>query len=249
MRSLRAAARLEAAGKARPLLVAAALVLLAWAAQGAFYEWGGPARRGVRELKKGENAAALHSFGEARGEQPTSAAVRYDQALAFRRLGLADSARAAFQDAMRLRGIEAKSAAAYNMGNEALRQNRLEDAIERYKESLRVDSRRVDAKKNLEEALRRLRVAKPPPTPPSSGGSGSQGPSGPGQGGGSGGDQGPNEPSSQGRQEAPPSARQGPIPSRPEAELWLDALESERRSERQREKQQSDRQRENKRDW
>lgn len=233
----------------RPLALALLLVTLAAASEGAFYEWGGPARRGVRQLKKGEHAAAVHSFGEARAEQPASAAVRYDQGLAFRKLGLADSARSAFNDAMKLRGVEAQSAAAYNLGNEALRQNTLEEAIERYKESLRADPRRVDAKKNLEEALRRLRESKPPPSPPSSGGSGNQGPSGPSSGGGGGGsNQGPNDPSSGGRQQSPPSAR-GPIPNRSDAELWLDALESERRSERQREKQSGEPQRENVRDW
>jgi tetratricopeptide (TPR) repeat protein len=234
-----------------------AALILAWAyteartrrADAAFYEWGGPARRGVRQLKKGEDAAALHSFGEARSEQPASAAVRYDQGLAFRKLGLADSSRAALQDAMRLQGPAAKSAAAYNLGNEALRKNSLDEAIERYKESLRADPRRVDAKKNLEEALRRLRQAKPPQTPPSSGGGGSQGPSGPGSGGGGGGgNQEPGPPSSGGKEPAPPS-NVGPIPNRSDAELWLDALESERRSERQREKQQGEPRRENVRDW
>jgi tetratricopeptide (TPR) repeat protein len=235
--------------KPRALLMAIALVLLATATEGAFYEWGGPARRGVRQLKRGEDAAAVHSFGEARAGQPTSSAVRYDQGLAFRRVGLADSARAAFEDAQRLRGDEARSAATYDLGNEALRQNQLDDAIARYRESLRVDSRRADAKKNLEEALRRLRQAKPPQSPPPSKGSGSKGPSGPGSGGGGGGgNQQPNAPPDQGAQ-PPPQASRGPIPSKSEAELWLDALESERRSERQKEKQQTDTRQENVRDW
>lgn len=227
---------------------AMALVLLAASTLGAFYEWGGPARRGLRQMKKGEDAAALHSFGEARGEQPGSAAVRYDQGLAFRKLGLADSSRAALREAMKLQGNPARSAAGYNLGNEALRKNQLDEAIEGYKESLRADPRRVDAKKNLEEALRRLREAKPPPTPPTKGGSGSKGPSGPGSGGGGGQNPQPNAPSSGGQQPSPPSAS-GPIPNRSDAELWLDALESERRSERQREKQQAEPRRENVRDW
>lgn len=232
----------------RATLRATVLVLLAIATLGAFYEWGGPARRGVRQMKKEENAAALHSFGEARAEQPASAAVRYDQGLAFRKLGLGDSARAALQDAIRLKGTPARSAAAYNLGNEALRKNQLEEAIAGYKESLRADPRRLDAKKNLEEALRRLREAKPPPSPPNKGGSGSQGPTGPGSGGGGGQDQQPGAPASGGQQPAPPSAS-GPIPSRSDAELWLDALESERRSERRREKEHGEPRRENVRDW
>lgn len=235
-------------GASQALARATLLVLLAAGTLGAFYEWGGPARRGLRQMKKGEDAAALHSFGEARAEQPVSAAVRYDQGLAFRKLGLADSSRVALENAMRLQGTAARSASAYNLGNEALRKNQVDEAIERYKESLRADPRRVDAKKNLEEALRRLREAKPPPTPPTKGGSGSKGPNGPGSGGGGGGKQPPGAPSSGGEQPAPPSAS-GPIPSRSDAELWLDALESERRSERQREKQQAEPRRENVRDW
>jgi tetratricopeptide (TPR) repeat protein len=238
---VRRAAPLRAVG------LALGLAFLAAATLGAFYEWGGPARRGVRQLKKGEDAAALHSFGEARAEQPASGAVRYDQGLAFRKLGLTDSSRTAFQDAMRLQGAPARSASAFNLGNDALRHNQLEDAIQRYRESLLADSRRADAKKNLEEAIRRLRQAKPPPTPPTQGGGGSQGPSGPSGGGGGGGNQNQGPPSA-GQEPSPPKAT-GPIPNRSEAELWLDALESERRSERQREKQRSEPRQENVRDW
>jgi hypothetical protein len=39
------------------------------------------------------------------------------------------------------------------------------------------------------------------------------------------------------------------VPSRSDAELWLDALESERRSERQKEKRQGETREENVRDW
>jgi tetratricopeptide (TPR) repeat protein len=225
----------------------AALLALSLLSQGAFYEWGGPARRGVRELKKGEAAAALHSLSEARAQQPASAAVRYDQGIAFQKLGLADSARAAYDEAIRLKGTEAPSAAAYNLGNDALRKNRLEEAVERYRQSLRLDSKRIDVKKNLEEAIRRMRETKQPPTP-SGGGGGSQGPSGPGQGGGGGGGQQPNAPQGPGGKQPTPSVS-GNVPGRSEAELWLDALESERRSERRKEKRQGDTREENVRDW
>jgi tetratricopeptide (TPR) repeat protein len=226
---------------------AAAIVALAAGTLGAFYEWGGPARRGVRELKRGENAAALHSLGEGRASQPSSAAIRYDQGIAFRRLGLADSSRAAMEEAMRLQGAAARSAAAYNLGNEALRQNRLEEAVARYRESLRNDSGRPDAKKNLEEAIRRLRKSKPPPSPSGGGGGGSRGPSGPGAGGG-GGSPPPDAPPGEAPRSPAPSVG-GPIPSRSEAELWLDALESERRSERKKDRKTGDKQEERVRDW
>jgi tetratricopeptide (TPR) repeat protein len=224
------------------------LVSLALGAMGAFYEWGGPGRRGVKELKRGENAAALHSLGEARQDQSSSAALRYDQGLAFRRLGMADSSRAAMEEAMRLQGAGARSAAAYNLGNEALRQNQLQEAVERYRQSLRSDPRRVDAKKNLEEAIRRLREAQQQP-PPSrrGGGGGATGQSGAGNGGG-GGAPPPDAPPGEAPRNPSPSVG-GPLPSKSEAEMWLDALESERRSERNKEKRASDRQEERVRDW
>lgn len=226
----------------------AALLALALLSQGAFYEWGGPARRGVRELKKGQPAAALHSLSESRAQQAASAAVRYDQGIAFQKLGLADSARAAYDEATRLKGAEARSAAAYNLGNDALRKNSLEEAVERYRQSLRLDSKRIDAKKNLEEAIRRMRESQQPPQP-SGGGGGAQGPSGPGQGGGGGGGgQQPNAPQGPGGKQPTPSVS-GNVPGRSEAELWLDALESERRSERRKEKRQGDTREENVRDW
>jgi tetratricopeptide (TPR) repeat protein len=225
---------------------ALALVALSAGALGAFYEWGGPARRGVKELKRGESAAALHSLGEARQSQSSSAAIRYDQGLAFRQLGLADSARGAMEEALRLKGGEARSAAAYNLGNEALRQNRLEEAVERYRESLRSDAKRVDAKKNLEEAIRRLRSEQQPPPPSRGGGGGTQGKSGAGGGGGS--TPPPSAPPGETPRTPSPSVG-GPLPSRSEAEMWLDALESERRSERKKDRRASDRQDERVRDW
>lgn len=244
--ALRALAREPALRALARAVSALALVALAAGALGAFYEWGGPARRGVKELKRGENAAALHSLGEARQDQGSSAAIRYDQGIAFRRLGLADSARGAMEEAMRLKGGEARSAAAYNLGNEALRQNRLEEAVERYREALRNDSKRVDAKKNLEEAIRRLRNERQPPPPSRGGGGGTQGPSGAGGGGGA--TPPPNAPPGEAPRSPSPSVG-GPIPSRSEAEMWLDALESERRSERMKDRRAGERPEERVRDW
>ena len=223
------------ASAGRLVRIPRAMLLVLWiAATGAGYEWGGPAARGVRQLREKRAAEALGSLEAGRKDLPRSAAVRYDQGLAARALGSNDSARAAFGEATTLDGSRARSAAAYNLGNDAMRAGRLEDAIDWYRASLRSDWKRGDAKRNLEEAIRRLREAKPAPTPPSSGGKGQTGPSGPGKGGGN--NQNPNPNSSPGTpppstEKEPPSAK-GPIPSKEEAEHWLQALESERRSER-----------------
>jgi len=221
------------------------MLVLIWAASlGAGYEWGGPAARGVRELKKGEHQRAVGSLREGRVDLPRSAAVRYDQALAYQGAGYQDSARAAYQDAARspdLTGDPARAAAAYNLGNVAMRAEDYAAASRLYRESLRIDPSRSDAKRNLEEAIRRARNAKPQPQ---SGGSDptkkNTGGKDPSQGQKQG-DTGPQENPNQ--KETPPSSGQQPppqlgtaIPSKQEAEHWLDALESERQAARKRDR-------------
>jgi len=225
--------------RAAPAASIALLLLTALAAVGAGYEWGGPAARGLRELRAEKPREAIASLEEARGERPRAGAIRFDQALAFRAAGLADSARAAYRDAMVLEGEPARAAAAYNLGNEAMNTGRLGDAIASYRAALRAEPHRADAKRNLEEALRRSRESRKQPV------SGSGGTRGEGRGG-KGERQGGNTPPPSGSASAPtpsPSPRStgpgsklgAPLPSREEAEHWLEALEAERRAGRARE--------------
>jgi len=220
-----------------------AAILLLWAVgTGAFYEWGGSAARGVRELKKGNNREALDALRKGKADLPHSAAVRYNEGVAYRGLGLADSALAAYRDAAGapwLQGDRAHSAAAYNLGNEAMRAEKFGEAVRQYRQSLRFDPTRVDAKKNLEEAIRRVRSQKQRPQG-GGGGNGpqSQGRENPRSGAGTN-QQGAPPPQQQGG--APELSRSGPtphlgdaIPDRADAEHWLDALESERRASRMR---------------
>lgn len=217
----------------------ALLLAAAFASVGAFYEWGGPAARGVRELRAGKSKEAIASFEEARRERPRAGAIRYDQALAFRAAGMADSAHRAYRDAMELDGDAARAAAAYNLGNEALNSGKFDDAIASYREALRRDPKSADAKRNLEEALRRARSTRKQPL------AGSTGTQGEGSGG-TGNRQGGNTPPPPGSSSAPerrpgdtppdPSGKLGaPLPSQAEAEHWLEALEAERRAARARE--------------
>ena len=220
----------------------AALLLLGLAASGAFYEWGGAAGRGMRQLKEKRAREAAGSFREAERELPHSAAVRYDRALALATAGQADSARAAYAETFTsrdLHGDAARSSAAYNLGNESLRQGRYDEAAKLYRESLTVDPTRVDAKKNLEEAIRRARNR---PQQPSSGGEGKggagssgSGSSGPPQSGTQ-----PNQPppgtKPPGQAQQPPGQMSGTIPTPSEAEHWLNALEEERKSARRQER-------------
>lgn len=220
----------------------ASLALIAATGLGAFYEWGGAGYRGMRALEERRYRDAAAAFQEARSEHPRSAAVRYDEALALQGAGAADSAAALYEETARssdLVGDRARSSAAYNRGNMALQAKQYADARAHYRESLRLDPSGVDAKKNLEEAIRRLREQQPSPSsggPPSSGGSGPGG--------------GPPEPPPPGAEQPPPEGAQPPerpgesepdlggeIPSRSEAEHWLEALEAERKAARQRERE------------
>jgi tetratricopeptide (TPR) repeat protein len=222
------------------------LALLVATGLGAFYEWGGAAYRGLRALKERRFRDAATALQEARREHPRSAAVRYDEALALQGAGSADSAAALYDETSRstdLEGVDARSSAAYNRGNMALREKQYAAARENYRESLRLDPSRVDAKKNLEEAIRGLREEQN--APPTAGGSGG-GPPPPGAGGGGvqppppGGEQPPEGQKPPDRPGQTPPDLGGTVPSRAEAEHWLEALEAERKAAKQREREPND---------
>lgn len=231
--------RVSSLPASRPL----AWLLLWMAGTGAWYEWGGAAARGVREIREGRHREARESLRKGREELPRSAAVRYDQALAFQGAGLIDSARTAYRDVLTsstLRGDPARAAAAYNLGNEAMRAEQFHAAAALYRESLRIDPARVDAKKNMEEAIRRAR-AEPPKPPVGGSGGGADGRTPPGSGppastppGTGPSPERPNQPPGSAGREEPRLG--GKIPSRAEAEHWLDALEAERKAARLRER-------------
>jgi len=107
-----------------------------------------------------------------------------------------DRALADLERAGRSKDVRIRSAASYNRGNALLDQDRLEDAIEAYKQALRDDASLDDARQNLELALRRRRPRSRPPQQPGQGPGqpppgeghgppGAQDPPGPGSGSGS----------------------------------------------------------------
>jgi len=214
------------------MIRALTLLLLALTAVGAGYEWGGPARRGVRDLKAGRFDEALRELREGRADFPGAAVIPYDEGLALLGKGQADSAATRFQEAMRLRGDRPREAAAYNLGNIAMRAKDYARATRSYKEALRLRPSDLDAKKNLEEALRRMRQPnsadrRNPPSggkgPPTPGGTDRSMPKPQPGGRGDRGDRG---------QTPPPRGGAGEF-TKEEAERWLQALESERRARRQ----------------
>jgi tetratricopeptide (TPR) repeat protein len=204
-----------------------ALLLLMLTAAGAVYEWGGAARNGVRSLKAGRYDEALRALEAGRPDMPAASVIPYDEGVAYLGKGAPDSAAVRFQEATRLRGDPARESAAYNLGNLAMRGKDYAGAARYYRDALRITPGDVDAKRNLEEALRQMRQSRPeqrknPPSggkgPPTPGGAQNQVPR-PGPGG---------------RAQTPPAPRVGAGEfTKEEAERWLQALESERRARRQ----------------
>ena len=207
---------------------APALLLLALVATGAVYEWGGPARRGVRELKAGRFDEALRALEAGRGDFPGLAVVPYDEGVAHMRKGQPDSAAVRFKEAMGQAGDPAREAAAYNLGNESMRAKEYARAAQHYKDALRIRPDDLDAKRNLEEALRRIRQSPSGQRgQPPSGGKGPKPPKG---------ERNPvPQPNPGDRGESPPAQtpRGGGQFTKEEAERLLQALESERRGQRQ----------------
>jgi hypothetical protein len=108
--------------------------------------------RGTAELKK---ADAINDPGEKRR--------------------LAERALEDLKQAARAKDRHIRGAAHYNRGNALMGQDRLEDAIEAYKQALREDPDLDDARLNLELALRRRQKQQHKPQPPPQQGQGQQG--------------------------------------------------------------------------
>lgn len=219
-------------------VLVALLALLAPGVLGVAYEWGGPAARGVRQLHAGRNDEARASLRAGRADLPRSAALRYDEGLALARTGRADSAAGAYREALLLGGDAARASAAFNLGNLAMKERRYGEAASWYRGALRLEPDAADAKRNLEDALRRLRGQEPPKPPATGAGAGSVAPRAGSDStrapqGGSGSQGAPPGSRVQERGPAPPRAGTGEF-TREEAEHWLEALERERREGRHR---------------
>lgn len=227
--------------RALPLLVLLPALL------GAFFEWGGPAGRGVRELRARQYDAARRSLQEGRADFPRSAALRFDEALALEGAGYLDSAAAAYGQALALEGDPARAAAAFNRGNAALRTGGYAEAARWYRHALRAAPDAADVKRNLEEAIRRSRGELPPPPTGAEGAGASKRDR----------ERAPGPPGGEPPGGPPPAERDGGRRSPPgdheftraEAERWLEALERERLGGRRAPAPAAPEDRRNDRDW
>lgn len=185
-----------------PLLVLAAFSCVAALADGT--------GDGLAAFKAGRYQEALDVFrreAEARLDSPDALA---NVGAALSRLGRHEEAVAELERALTLGpSPRVEAAIRYDLATAQLGLDRVEAAIDNLESSLRLVPDDVQAKTNLEIALRRRRDPPPPPPPTGAGSGGTTGPSA------------PPPPSS-----AATSSDQGPAPrmTREEAERLLDAL-------------------------
>ncbi|HEX6751911.1 MAG TPA: tetratricopeptide repeat protein [Longimicrobium sp.] len=153
---------------------------------------GGGIAEGNRLYREGQFRRAEAVYRRRLADGDTSAALRYDLGTALLRLGRWDDARPHLEAAAETRVAALRQRAHYNAGNADLepvfrrrvtgdeqRRERLERAIRHYKEALLLRPGDMDAKWNLELALRLLRRE-----PPRQGGGGGGNESSPSSGGG-----------------------------------------------------------------
>jgi Ca-activated chloride channel homolog len=115
----------------------------------------GPLKRANRLFVKGNYAEALKAYNDALVDAPHSSVLHFNAGDAAYQTGAFENADGEFQQAAQLAQPPAiKSAAWYNRGNALFRQQRWADAIDAYKESLRINPNDADAKYNLGVALR-----------------------------------------------------------------------------------------------
>jgi Ca-activated chloride channel homolog len=110
--------------------------------------------QGNASMKAGKPAEALQHYDRALAELPTERAVNFDRGTALAALGRHDEAVQEFLRASEARATPLKAAAFYNLGNAFFKLEKFGEAAEAYKRSLNLDPGNLQAKWNLELALR-----------------------------------------------------------------------------------------------
>lgn len=111
---------------------------------------------GNRLLEDGKIDSAIVEYQAARVERPGEPGVVYNLGSAYHYKGAFDTAAVALQNALANVAPTLKPNASYNLGNTFYRMQEYEAAIEAYKQTLLANPDDLEAKHNLEMALRRM---------------------------------------------------------------------------------------------
>ena len=122
---------------------------------------------GNESYMNSDYAAALDAYEGARQRVPMSGELHYNVGNAMYRIEDFEGSLNEYDDAVLYATGELRSRAFFNRGNAAFRVREYAQAVEAYKEVLRMDPDHLDAKHNLELALKQLppqgRDDEPPP--------------------------------------------------------------------------------------
>jgi Ca-activated chloride channel family protein len=111
---------------------------------------------GNRLAQQGRYNEALEAYQSARIERPDVPGVIYNMGNAYHLKGAFDSAAAEYQNALAPHDNALSAEAQYNLGNTLFRMREYQPAVEAYKQALLKNPSDLDAKHNLELALRYL---------------------------------------------------------------------------------------------
>ncbi len=189
---------------------------------------------GNRLYRQKKYAAALKRYTAAQLEAPDEPRLHYNLGNVFFRQGEPEKARDEYARALASADPRLDPSAVYNLGNTFLAQQKFQEAVSAYQRTLKLNPKDVDAKRNLELALLRLRQQK---QPPQGGGDGEkkQQPPSPGKKEKESQDQGKRGPGEQGEKRENSKAKNEPRGARDslsheEAERILDALQEDEKA-------------------
>ncbi len=112
---------------------------------------GGNMNKGTRLYEKSDFKGAVESFLKEQSKKPKDPVVNYNLASAYYKAGDFDKALETYETALNnTQDINFKSAVLYNMGNCAYRKGDNDLALQYYKSSLKLNSKDIQAKHNIE---------------------------------------------------------------------------------------------------
>jgi len=118
---------------------------------------------GNRLYRQKKYAAALKRYTAAQLEAPDEPRLHYNLGNVFFRQGEPEKARDEYARALASADARLDPSAVYNLGNTFLAQQKFHEAVSAYQRTLKLNPKDLDAKRNLELALLRLRQQKQPP--------------------------------------------------------------------------------------
>ncbi len=111
---------------------------------------------GNRAYARGDYPAALEDYRKAQVERPDLTMLNYNAGNVLHQQGDYQRAIGESQRATRGGDIDTRSRALYSIGSDYFRQGKLKEALEAFKNALRLDPSDLDAKYNVEVIQRRL---------------------------------------------------------------------------------------------